>query len=298
MTYSSWIIYNAYLQGNKFKDYAQMLARAAEEKGHRVTVLKNNELTSMLSNHLSFIKREEMPDYVLFTDKDLYLATQLELMNIPIFNRAKTIAITDDKIKTYQRLAYHRLPIPKTVVAPKTFGYPLHVDDPFIEHVVRTFPYPFVMKEAYGSFGEQVYLIENEKQLAYTLQKIVGKPFLVQTFIEESFGRDVRIQVVGEKVVAAMIRSSKDDFRANVTSGGVMEPYRPTERECDIAIRASKAVGAHFSGVDLLFGPNDEPIICEVNSNAHIRNLLDCTGIDASYPIIGEVERQLKGVTQ
>src|SRR5690625_4658541 len=122
MSYASWIVYNAYLQSDKFKDYAQMLERAALDAGHRVTLFTNNELTSLLSDRLSLAGRDERPDYVLFTDKDLYLATQLEFMNVPVFNRAETIAITDDKIKTYQRLAYNRLPIPKTVVAPKTFG--------------------------------------------------------------------------------------------------------------------------------------------------------------------------------
>src|SRR5699024_6248160 len=152
-------------------------------------------------------------------------------------------------------LAYHRLPIPQTMIAPKTFGQQIMNDDPFIQRIKQTFSYPFILKEAYGSFGEQVYLIENDQQLIQTLDKVKGRPFLVQTFIQSSYGRDVRIQVVGNKVIAAMMRTSKNDFRANVTSGGSMDPYTPTEKECELAIQATKAVGAHFAGVDLLFGP-------------------------------------------
>src|SRR5699024_6985907 len=121
-----------------------------------------------------------------------------------------------------------------------------------------------------------------------------GAPFVFQQFIKSSFGKDIRLQVVGDQVVAAMKRTSASDFRANVTTGGQMEPYQPTEIEKQLAIRASLALNADFAAVDLLFGENGEPIVCEVNSNAHIRNLLTCTGINSAPYIIDYIEQKLE----
>lgn len=298
MTYTCWIVYNGYLRGDKFRDYAEMIQEAAIDRGHLVHIYKNNELLSLLSNELALKTTSpiRLPDYCIFTDKDIYLAKQLELIGVRVFNRANTIELTDNKISTYQCLAASNLPIPKTIVAPKTFGLPFFERDPFLLNVLETFSFPFVVKEAYGSFGEQVYLVENEESFRELVATLSNVPFVIQQFVETSYGRDIRLQVIGEKVVAAMIRTSLHDFRANVTAGGVMEPYTPNEREQRVAIAAAKALGADFAGVDLLFGENDEPIICEVNSNAHIRNLLDCTGIHVAYPIIDYVETVLKGV--
>src|SRR5699024_10382671 len=111
--------------------------------------------------------------------------------------------------------------------------------------------------------------------------------------ISSSYGKDMRLQVVGDQVVASMLRRSSNDFRANVTAGGSMEPYNPTNIEQELAIAATKAIGADFAGVDLLFGPNGYPIISEVNSNAHIRNLFDCTNINVADFIIDYIIQEL-----
>ena len=82
-----------------------------------------------------------------------------------------------------------------------------------------------------------------------------------------------------------MYRYSLTDFRANLTAGGEMKPYEPTEEEAALAVSASTAVEADFSGVDLLFG-EDGPLVCEVNSNAHFKNLYQCTGVNTAYEIL------------
>ena len=82
-----------------------------------------------------------------------------------------------------------------------------------------------------------------------------------------------------------MYRYSETDFRANVTAGGKIRNYEPSEKECQLAVRAAEAVGADFAGVDLLFG-KDRPLVCEVNSNAHFKNLMDCSGVNTAEHII------------
>lgn len=296
MNLTCWIIYNGSLSSHKFLDFAQMLKHAAQEKGHNVKLYKNNHLLSCLqTNKHSLIQNEltDLPDYVIFTDKDIYLAKQLENKGIRLFNKADTIAISDDKILTYQQLANHSINIPKTIIAPKIFTNESSIDDNYLLTISEHLSFPLIIKEAFGSFGEQVYLINSFTEMKEKVNEISRKPFIFQQFIKSSFGKDLRLQVVGNKVVTAMMRTSTDDFRANVTTGGQMEPYEPTEKEKQIAVCATKALNADFAGVDLLFGDNGEPIVCEVNSNAHIRNLLTCTGINSAPYIIDHIEQEL-----
>ncbi len=294
-----WMIYNGFLPSEKFIDFATMFRDAAIKLGHHAKIMKNDELLPMLTlDKETLFKNKKAPDYVLFTDKDIYLAKQLELLGIPIFNRAATIETSDDKIKTYQVLNEKQLPIPKTIVAPKTYGIRTPLSDDYLREIIRVFGFPLIVKEAFGSFGEQVYLIENEAELRQKTSELSAVPYVFQQFISSSYGKDIRLQVVGDQVVAAMLRTSENDFRANVTAGGKMTPYTPTTAEKTLAIQASQAIDAAFSGVDLLFGENGEPIICEVNANAHIRNLLDCTGINAAESIVQFVVNQLQGGKQ
>lgn len=290
MTLQGWIVYNGNLPGNKFIDFAEMIQDAASNKNSKTTLIKNNEILSLVDSNPSPLQvlhhptDSSFPDYIVFTDKDIYLARQLEYLNIPVFNTAEAIAISDDKIATYQALAVNNLPIPKTIIAPKIFSKEKSggID---ISLVMSNLGLPLIIKEAFGSFGEQVYLVNNEEELKVKMEELHGKPYIFQEFIESSYGRDLRLHVVGNKVVAAMERCSQDDFRANITSGGTMKPYYPTPIEEKIAIEGANAIGADFAGVDLLFGRHG-PIICEINSNAHIRNLYDCTGINVADHMI------------
>lgn len=293
MSLHGLIIYNGFLKGEQFYNFAFMLKEAAIKKGHTVDIKTNDAIVNCLADTFVSENNLEKTDYVLFTDKDIYLANSFERAKIPVFNRAKAIEISDDKIKTYEHLIDAKIPTPKTIVAPKTFGSELQANHSFVQNLVEQLTFPFIIKEAFGSFGEQVYLVHNEEQLHTYLQKTKGKPFVFQQYIASSYGVDLRLQVVGNEVVAAMKRRSKSDFRANVTAGGTMEPYEPNEYEKKLALAATKAIGADFAGVDLLFGTGEKRYVCEVNSNAHLQNLLDCTGINAAPSIIEHVEQQV-----
>lgn len=259
-----------------------MIQTAARALNSKAEIIKNNDLLSLLTtSSLGLLPEIPLPDYVVFTDKDIYLAKQLEYLGVPVFNQAKAIAVSDDKIATYQKLAKLQLPIPKTIIAPKIF-HTGSLDEGIINKAIKELGFPLVMKEAFGSFGEQVYLVKNKQELDKKLQLIGNKPFVFQEFVHTSYGVDIRLQVVGDKVVAGMKRKSAGDFRANVTAGGRMEAYTPSQEEEELAVKAAKAIDADFAGVDLLYGDGNQPIVCEINSNAHIRNLYECTGINAA----------------
>ncbi|WP_373892970.1 ATP-grasp domain-containing protein [Virgibacillus natechei] len=284
MNLHGWIIYNGSLPGNKFLDFAKWIQNAAAKKDSQATIYKNNELLSYLGTGETGLLQQEgqtLPDYVVFADKDIYLAKQLEALGVPVFNSAKAIQRSDDKIDSYQHLARQKLPFPETIIAPKVFSNTTS-DNTSIEPAINTLGFPMIVKEAFGSFGQQVYLVHTKEELQSKVKALQGKAFLFQEFIASSYGKDMRLHVVGNKVVAAMKRHATDDFRSNVSAGGTMEAYTPTDHEKELAIAATKAIGADFAGVDLLFGPDKSPLICEINSNAHIHNMYNCTGINVA----------------
>lgn len=292
-----WIIYNGNLPSNDFLDLAEWLHESAIKFNLSTEIIANNHLFSYLENDtLEIIRKSKqpLPDFVIFTDKDIYLAKQLELLGIRVFNSSEAIHTSDDKIITYQQLAMQQLPIPETIIAPKVFSGFNKTDSDFFEYIIEKLKLPLIIKESFGSFGEQVYLIHTREEMIQKTIKLGNKPFVYQKFIASSYGKDIRLHVVGDEVVASMLRRSASDFRANITAGGKTEAYTPTEHEQELAILATKAIGADFAGVDLLFGPNNTPIICEVNSNAHIRNMYDCTNINVADFIIKYIINTIK----
>ena len=264
---------NHFLKSEKFDDLHNHIIISAKNLGVDMEIKTNQEL----------IFCDEKPDFVLFWDKDVNSARLLEKRDIQVFNGASSIALCDDKAKTYLALK-GCVPQPETIIAPLAFtdvDYSL-----FVHLAAEKLGFPLVFKECFGSFGEQVYLCKSESDV---MSHINGKPFLIQEFIKDSEGEDVRLEIVGGKCVAAMKRTNKNDFRSNITNGGNAVPYAPTKEEILLAQNACKRLGLTFGGVDILKGG----YVCEVNSNAHIMNLLNVTGIDVAPMIIEHIIYEL-----
>src|SRR5690606_33611358 len=191
------------------------------------------------------------------------------------------IETCDNKAKQYIRLAAEGIPMPRTVIAPKVYPAFSIAETGYFERVLADFGLPLIIKEGHGSFGAKVYLIETEEAFFEKVESLRGVDFVFQEFIASSRGRDIRVNTVGGRIVAAMYRHSETDFRANITNGGVAEPIELTENQQSLALEAARAVGAEFAGVDLLFG-QDGPLVCEVNAAAHIRNIYNVTGINVA----------------
>lgn len=283
---------NAFLRTTKFDDLYHTLLDAAEQCGMALDVATNAELTPAV-----YTGRFDPASYnfVLFWDKDAQLAAQLENLGMRVFNSAQSILACDDKALTYLKLQPHGIPMPRTVLAPKTFtniGYP---DLSFVDAAVSELGLPIVLKECFGSFGQQVYLFDDTEALKQKVCDLAGTPLLFQALIKESYGHDTRINVVGGRVVASMLRRSTDgDFRSNLTRGGAMEKYTPTPTEAALAVRATALLGLDFAGVDILFG-KDGPVLCEVNSNAHFKTTLECTGVNMALEIMRHIAGKLAG---
>lgn len=286
-----WIVHNGFLAHLKHTEPITQLYDSAEEYGLDVDIRANDEIGYVCTS--DGIRMDDDPDFVIFWDKDVRLARALEMHGARVFNSSEAIRLCDDKSLTAMVLSKNRIPIPDTIVAPKSYDSCGYAKQDFLGHVTDNLQFPMVVKECYGSFGEQVHLFRNEDEVRGFLSRNGNAPVLFQQFIENSSGRDIRINVVGDEVVAAMYRhSANGDFRANVTRGGSMRDYEPSDEERELAIRSVKALKLDFAGVDILFG-EDGPVVCEVNSNAHMKNIYDCTGIKVSDFIIRHIAGEM-----
>ena len=285
-----WLVVNSFLDTKKFSELYGFLSRAASDHQVELEIKATDELTDELGADFTAF---DLPDFVLFWDKDVYLARRLEQSGLRLFNSADAVRICDNKILTGMALN-HRLPMPKTVIAPKTFEHVNYCRKDFLTRAEAILGYPMIIKEACGSFGQQVYLAGSRREAEEIIDRLGWKEFLMQEFIAGSAGRDIRVNVVGGRAVSAMLRHNDRDFRSNISNGGSAEAYRLSDLQAQTAVEACKLVGADFAGVDLLFGPDGGPLVCEVNSNPHFKSSLDCTGIDVSQLILGEIVRCLR----
>lgn len=289
-----YLIYNGFWNPHGLPASATALVQAATKVGPVLHATPNTAWIARYDNGGTTVAGVHgtlsAADVVLFWDKDTRLAHAMEAVGARLFNTATAVELCDDKLKTHAVLAKAGLPMPRTLAAPMTY-----VENDaagcaaFWREAEAALGFPMVVKECFGSLGGQVYLARDRRALETLTLQMGAKPFLVQQFIACSAGDDKRLYVVGDRVAAAMRRHSDSDFRANIENGGDGFAYEPTPQECDLALAACRALGLHFGGVDILDG-EDGPLVCEVNSNAHMAGITACTGVDVAAAILRYVK--------
>ncbi len=285
-----WLVVNGFIESKKFEELYAFLQNASKNFGIDLQVKNTCELICTVDNEFGNF---QLPEFVLFWDKDIYLARRLESLGIKTFNSSKAIEICDNKILTSLSLKGN-VRMPRTIIAPKTFEGLGYSKRNFVNIAFQELGSPLIIKEAYGSFGQQVYLASTEANANEIIDSLGHKEFLMQEFISTSEGKDVRVNVVGGKAISAMMRYNDNDFRSNISNGGSMKKYLITKDMEEIAVRACLTIGLDFAGVDILFGKNNELLVCEVNSNPHFKSSFECTGIDMSVAIMEYIYRTLK----
>lgn len=286
-----WLVVNAFLQTQKFQDVYALLRKACVSHDIVLEVKTNADVAGCLQNDGAL--RGGLPSFVLFWDKDVYLARRLEALGARVFNSASAIETCDNKVETALALQRANLPMPQTYILPKTFTAIGYTSWDFLDVAARELQYPMVLKEAYGSFGAQVYLVDDRAAAQALIGAKAGQDMLLQRFIAASRGRDIRVNVVGDRAICAMERINERDFRSNIAGGGSGRKIVPSAAVEKLAVQATKAVGADFAGVDILSDERGEPLVCEVNSNPHFKSTLDYAGVDMSEYIIEYVRERV-----
>ena len=222
-----------------------------------------------------------------FKAKDLesYLPinTIFEESGLVAVNNAKSISITKNKISMLYTLFSSGIPIPKTHIIRSTHDLDNCLKD------INT--YPIVLKSISGSGGIGVSLVESKRSITSVVDLVLEEsgvfPVIIQEFISESSGKDIRAFVVGNEVVTAMERSSaiEWEFRSNFSMGGNVRIIDLTEEEKKLAIKSANVCGLGFAGVDIVRS-NNGPKVLEVNANPGMKGIVTATGIDLAGAIL------------
>ena len=212
----------------------------------------------------------------------------LERLGVILINGSDSIDNVKDKLYTQQVLGQSSLPVPKTLLV----KHPIDID--FVESNIG---YPAIIKTLSGSFGAGVFLVETRKQLTQLLKMAeITKPsynIIIQEFIKESYGKDLRVLVINGKVVGCMMRqSTDDDFRANITRGGEAQPVDVDEEMEFLSLESTKLLGLDIGGVDLLYD-NGGYKICEVNSSPGFSGMEKYTDIQVAEQIVSYVKHKI-----
>lgn len=208
---------------------------------------------------------------------------QFELMGSYTPNSAAAIARARDKLRSHQLLAAEGIGLPATV-----FG---ENPDDTRDLLAMLGPPPHVIKLNEGTQGAGVMLTEKLSASRAAIETLRGlyANFIVQEFIAEARGADLRCFVVGERVVAAMRRQApKGEFRSNLHRGGTARPVQPSRREAATAVSAARALGLGVAGVDLIRSRRG-PLVLEVNSSPGLEGIETATGIDVAGAVVDYV---------
>ena len=285
------LMVNAFLDSPQTNEIYRWLMESAKRNNINMFLKNTGEYMADLIDG-KVIPNVPEADFVLFWNKDVALGEAMEENGLRLFNRAEAIKLCDNKAFTHKALS-GIVDMPKTIKVPMTFKGINYTNYDFLSTLEDYLGYPFVIKECWGSYGGQVYLAHNKEEAISIFDSVEGTECIAQEFVSKHSGRDLRVYVVGDEVVAAMERRNPNDFRANITNGGQSLPYKITDEQAQMAIAATKALGLDFGGVDLLFLENDKPILCEVNSNAQFKGLYNATGINIADSIFQYIKKKI-----
>ena len=282
----------------------------AMKKNVRLLVYTNADFVVNLSDATvkSRAFDEGEPEFIIFYDKDIALAAALEKMGYRLYNSADAISVCDSKVKTAERIAKYNLNCrgdEAKILMPKTYKVPFTYENigikdsysfDFLEYVEKDLceagegalsdVYPMVIKESNSSFGMGVHLAGSREEAVKLICEYGNKECIIQEYLSYSSGRDYRLQMVSDKCVCAMMRSNENDFRANITNGGKMSEYKPTDEDLSLARNVMKCLKLDFAGIDIMHDKSGRAVFLEANSNAHFKNIYDLTGINAAEKMI------------
>lgn len=213
----------------------------------------------------------------------------LEALGFRVVNNSLSLSVSLDKTWTLSKLLSARLPIPKT-------GLAFSLEDAF--KIAVHLGYPVVVKPVDGSWGALVSLARDEEELRSIIEhrlRIPGsssKVHMIQEYVRKP-GRDIRVMVVGDEVVAGIYRIS-NHWVTNTSRGGRAEPVKPDDELTDLSLRAAEAVGGEVLGVDVFEDPSRGYLVNEVNGVPEFKNIQRVTGVDVASSIAEYLLEQVR----
>lgn len=224
---------------------------------------------------------------------ELAIIRHLEKMGVFVINSSQSVENAKDKLLTLQILAANKIPIPKTMLA----KLPIN-----IELVEKEFNYPLIIKTISSTHGKGVFLCENKNQFEDFLDfmEVSKDPkvnIIIQEFVTTSKGKDIRVFVIGDRAVGAMLRSAREGkIKANFSAGGSVAPFELNSLVERLAVASSKILGLEIAGVDILFDGMSY-VVCEINSSPGFKGFETATGINIPREIFRYIHNRLGNYT-
>lgn len=230
-------------------------------------------------------------DFCVYLDKDKYVPRMLEKRGIRLFNSAAAVEACDDKMTTHIILAGTGIAMPDTLPGLLCYEANAKLNAAALDKAERLLGYPVIVKQSFGSIGNGVFKADDRPALDAVAEKVKTSPHLFQKFIASSYGRDMRVIVIGGKVVGGIERRSNGDFRSNVGLGGSATAVTVPEEVRAAAVKAAKVLGLDYCGMDFLYG--EKMLLCEVNSNAYFDAFERVTNINVAKLYAEHIVRSL-----
>jgi ribosomal protein S6--L-glutamate ligase len=276
----------------------QRLVEAAKAAGHEIDIINTTQVYMNITSHNPELRYKgtklEGYDAVIprigasITFYGLAVLRQFEMMGVWPLNESVAIGRSRDKLRCLQLLAREGIGLPVTAFA--------HSDDFADDVIAIAGGAPVVIKLLEGTQGIGVVLGETHNSAKSVIEAFRGVKvnILVQEFIKEAGGSDIRCLVIGERVIAAMKRQgATGDFRSNLHRGGNAQLIKITPEERSTATRAAKIMGLNVCGVDLLRSKHG-PVVMEINSSPGLEGIEKATGTDVAKEIIQFIEKNAK----
>ncbi len=295
---SGWIIHKKSL-GENFE--VDRLVEEFEKQGVNIRVVNPQDVDIFVDrdDRKSIIvsgQQRKLPDFVLprtgsgTTYFIKAIIRHMERLGVVMINGSESIDAVKDKLYSQQILGQSNLPVPKTMLVRHPINLAL---------IERNLSYPIIVKTLSGSYGAGVFLVEDRKQFRQLMKMAeLTKPsynIIVQEFIQDSYGKDLRVLVVNGKVVGCMMRQAVDgDFRANLTRGGEAIPYQIDENIEWLGGECARLLHLDIAGVDLLFN-NGSYTICEVNSAPGFEGMEKYTNKNIAVEMVNYVVKKIGG---
>ncbi|WP_096202797.1 ATP-grasp domain-containing protein [Bacillus sp. FJAT-45350] len=226
-----------------------------------------------------------LPDFAIVRTLDPFFSKQLEFLGIPIFNSSFVSEICNDKGRTHQYLAQANIPMVDTLF------FPLEIPEP---HSI-TFDYPFIVKGAKGRGGKEVYLVTSEHEFENCVQKLENQEVIVQK-LAGTIGKDIRVFVIGKEIIAAVLRSSNSDFKANFTLGGEATLYELSDKEKSLIDRIINMFDFGLVGIDFLLDEHGDLLFNEIEDVVGSRTLSATSSINIVELYLKFIMRRLNEI--
>lgn len=223
-----------------------------------------------------------LPHFVLMRHYDYNLSITLERLGVRVVNSGDAMRLSQNKFLTHIALSSRLIPTPKTLYGENDY-----------DRCVAELGVPFVFKAIRGSKGLEVYLVDSS--LLFDEVRLLHSEYIVQSYISSSYGRDVRVWVVGDRAVSSVMRRSDSSFKSNIALGATAEPFMLTADIERLAVDSCRATGLELAGVDILFCGYGYSV-CEVNGNAGFRAFgISGERVDIPDEIFSWIASQLRG---